>query len=588
MKKILAILLVLVMTVGLVPAVFADETTYTITITPADGKDSDITHEYKAYQIFTGKLEKVTGEGGVTTTVFSDVAWSDAVDTTKLAGLVALLSEVDSSLTADSPATDFVDAIAKLNAKNDDETAQKLAAAISGIFKNNATCATGVKQTNGEYTVTVNQAGYYFIQDEADLSDNYSAYTRYILWVSADRTVASKSDVPTIEKKVDDKNDSNTTEDGTTWQDSADYDVGDDVPFQITVTTGAHIVDFDTYTLTIHDKQSDGLSVPEAFTVDLTNINTGLGKVTLNSENSYSVTETYSKENVTYTATVTAVKDNTDDCTFEIKVTFTAKKENESVNLSSDFKNKKIIVTYTAELNNQAVMGSAGNPNKTWLKYSNNPYNGEDEGKTPDDTVIVFTYKVVVNKINENKQPLTGATFTLYKKLPKNATTDTEGNTTYSVPDGYVNANDKSDSDPEGTKYYKDVTDDNTSMWVSLGTIEGTDKSTFTWERIDDGDYMIVEDKAPTGYNTIEPVKFTVTAEHNILSDNPALNSLSGDGFTGEVSTGALSTDIENKAGSSLPETGGIGTTIFYVLGGLLAVGAAILLITKKRMTVED
>ena len=91
--------------------------------------------------------------------------------------------------------------------------------------------------------------------------------------------------------------------------------------------------------------------------------------------------------------------------------------------------------------------------------------------------------------------------------------------------------------------------------------------------------------------NTIAPIEFTVTAEHDVLSDNPALTSLSGNATTGELTftsnttEGSLSDDVVNQAGSTLPETGGVGTPIFYIAGGVLAVAAAILLVTKKRMS---
>ena len=96
---------------------------------------------------------------------------------------------------------------------------------------------------------------------------------------------------------------------------------------------------------------------------------------------------------------------------------------------------------------------------------------------------------------------------------------------------------------------------------------------------------MIKEIITPAGYNSIEPIKFTVTADHQIEADDPKFTALTGgDDFTGEISTGTLTTKIENRMGSTLPGTGGIGTTIFYVVGGGLMVAAAILLITKKRM----
>ena len=108
----------------------------------------------------------------------------------------------------------------------------------------------------------------------------------------------------------------------------------------------------------------------------------------------------------------------------------------------------------------------------------------------------------------------------------------------------------------------------------------------FVWTGLDDGDYKLVETTTPAGYNTIDPIEFTITAEHDVLSDNPALKDLDGgDLFTGEVSTGALSADVENRTGATLPETGGMGTTLFYVIGATLAIGAAVVMVTRKRMS---
>ena len=119
----------------------------------------------------------------------------------------------------------------------------------------------------------------------------------------------------------------------------------------------------------------------------------------------------------------------------------------------------------------------------------------------------------------------------------------------------------------------------------------------FSFNGLDDGKYRIVETKAPDGYNKIDDIYFTVTAEHDVLADDPKLTKLEAtqteaDLEAGEIATfdvvlkdGAISTDVVNEAGVELPETGGMGTTLFYVIGGLLVAGAAILLITKKRMS---
>ena len=156
---------------------------------------------------------------------------------------------------------------------------------------------------------------------------------------------------------------------------------------------------------------------------------------------------------------------------------------------------------------------------------------------------IVFTYKVTANKVNENQQPLEGAEFELFKK----------------AKDG---------------------------SWISKEKRTGTgdNQNVFEWIGLDDGDYKIEETTTPSGYNTIDPIEFTITAEHDTTADNPELKTLSGNVFTGNVTTGAVSANIVNKSGSTLPETGGIGTTVFYVIGGMLMAAAAVLLITKKRM----
>ena len=227
-----------------------------------------------------------------------------------------------------------------------------------------------------------------------------------------------------------------------------------------------------------------------------------------------------------------------------------------------------ITVEYTATLNENAVLGSAGNPNEVYLEYSNNPYrSGEgnnETGETPEDVVIVFTYKTIINKVTKNPDydpdasdseeyiPLTGAEFTLEK---------------------YNKATDK---------------------WEAIAVVKNDEGTTFTFSGLDDGDYRLTETETPAGYNTIEDIYFTITAEHDVLSDNPALTSLSGNATTGEITftsntaEGSLSANVINNAGATLPETGGMGTTVFYVVGAALVVTAVVLLVTKKRMSGEQ
>lgn len=224
-------------------------------------------------------------------------------------------------------------------------------------------------------------------------------------------------------------------------------------------------------------------------------------------------------------------------CTFEIDLTDAY----ETKELSED---ETIVVTYSAKLNSDAVIGNSGNPNEIVLKYG-------DAQETTKDTVITYTTKLVIDKVETvdgKKVPLAGAGFTLYKKNAEGA-------------------------------------------YVVVKVIAADDTTTqFVWTGLSEGDYKLSETTTPAGYNTIKDIEFTITCTEPetvaAATDKAAWESskpteiiLQDDGtFKGE---------IENKTGSLLPETGGIGTTIFYVVGLALMLGAAILLITKKRMTAK-
>ena len=173
---------------------------------------------------------------------------------------------------------------------------------------------------------------------------------------------------------------------------------------------------------------------------------------------------------------------------------------------------------------------------------------------TPDDTNIVFTYKTVFNKVDSSKNKVEGADFKLEKK---------------------VNGE------------WVDVT--NLGSGENKPTKTLTGGNVFTFSGLDDGDYKLTETVTPATYNTIEPIEFTITADHQIESDNPALTSLTGtDGheftMTSDVTAGSLTADVINEKGSTLPSTGGMGTTLFYVLGAVLVLGAGVVLISRRRM----
>lgn len=217
-----------------------------------------------------------------------------------------------------------------------------------------------------------------------------------------------------------------------------------------------------------------------------------------------------------------------DGCTFEIRFTDSYLK-----NLTD---NADIKVTYTATLNENAVVKTAANTNKVVLKYGNNQSTVEKETET-------YTYRLTVVKTNADEtKKLKGAIFKL--------STDKDGN----HPLKFTEKNGQYVVDPNST----------------IETITTPDSGTFTIAGLDAKEYYLTETVAPAGYNKLaDPIKLVVS-EDNVTKD-------------GEVLVNDTLT-VKNQSGTLLPGTGGIGTTIFYVIGGLLMAAAAVLLITKKRM----
>lgn len=204
-------------------------------------------------------------------------------------------------------------------------------------------------------------------------------------------------------------------------------------------------------------------------------------------------------------------------------------------------KDSTVVVTYTATLNSGAIIGSAGNPNTVYLEYSNNPNTGGegDTGYTPPEEVKVYTWKIPVFKYTGTNTPLAGAGFTLYDEGVAVKLTKVGDSNVYKV-------------DPNGT-----VTE------ITTGS-----GGRFEIEGLEQGTYVLKETNTPAGYNTCDDVTVVIGANGTLTQDGDA---------TTEVS-------IQNNAGTVLPETGGVGTTIFYIVGGILVLAAVVLLVTKKRM----
>ena len=238
-----------------------------------------------------------------------------------------------------------------------------------------------------------------------------------------------------------------------------------------------------------------------------------------------------------------------DGCTFEIKF-----------NEGSLHTNDKVVVTYSATINSNAVVGTDGNDNETWLKYG-------ETGETTHSNTKTYTWKFDILKFftdsNGDKKYLADVEFVLYRK----------------------NADDKAE-------YAKFDSNNKLTGWTATeseaGKLRTNATSNVTVEGLDEGTYFLKEITTPGGFNGL-------TTDVEVQIDS-SCNTLRGAAYTVKYKMANANDEdftdagdekivpIENKRGTTLPGTGGIGTTIFYVVGGGLMVAAAILLITKKRM----
>lgn len=487
-KRVLALLAAFALVLAMAVPAFADKANlYTISV-PAGSN-----HTYQVYQIFTGDY---SSDGKL-----SNIKWGQ--NNNSRGDGVGIGEKVDENV---------LNQLAAVAGKSDED---KLA-----VIEQYANLS-----ENGMDTVSASKsiqvaAGYYLFKDTTTgISGN-----TYIAEVVGNVSIKAKnSHVPGFEKKLKDTNDTEGTT--TDWQDVADHDIGDEIPFKLEGTVPAdYDAEYTSYYFAFHDEEEAGLTFnPKSVkvSVDGDEITTGFEVKT----------------------------STTDGCSFE--VVFSNLKDIEAVHAGS-----VIRVEYTSTLNPNAVIGGNGNLNKAQLEYSNNPRDTNSKDKTVWDNVVVFTYQVVVNKyansVAENNK-LPGAEFTLTKKL--------NGDTT-----------------------------------KVIAAVKSEDGVLFTFKGLDDGEYTLTETVTPEGYNTIDPITFNVNANHEITWEgtgnrNTLLKSLTGNQVTGKITfaenanvNGSLVTDIINKSGTVLPSTGGMGTTVFYVVGGGLMAVAVVLLVTKKRM----
>ncbi len=300
--------------------------------------------------------------------------------------------------------------------------------------------------------------------------------------------------------------------------------IGDTVDFLLTATVPNDTEYYDAYTYTITDTLSAGL----AFVTDED------GKLVLEVTDGVEYTATISGQTVTID--ITNIKALTID-TIEIE--------------------------YSAIVDTDAVIGTTGNINTAYLEYSNNPQDSTSKGKTPDAITTTFVTGISITKVDSiTKDTLAGAKFEI---------AGTALNTVI-VKDGDGNVVDTIEKATD-VKY--------------TGT--SNDDGIITFEGLAAGTYTITEIIAPEGYNLLDaPITVTISWTAPADGETECTWTVTTEDEIAEVDeNGVIVVTIANSTGTLLPSTGGIGTVIFYVIGGLLVVGAVVLLITRKKASSE-
>ena len=359
---------------------------------------------------------------------------------------------------------------------------------------------------DGKATATNLDLGYYFVASSTGALCNLTTTNPTV-------TIHDKNDMPF--EKTDNK---------------VSADVGETVNYTITGkvpdTTG-----FDTYTYLITDTMSEGLTFQK-------DVKVSIGETEITAD---TVTTWINYKPAAESAT-------------GFELTIPVKSYQNQVGA-------EILVTYSALVNENAVEKIS--KNSATLTYSNNPSTGEKTTTNPVEETV-YSSKIVIDKVEKvaegtTAKRLPGAEFVLCREAPNDEPQ-------YAAVQYAAARNDIQNA----IQYYRWDENTKTVSWVydiADATTMTTDKDgAASFDGLANGDYWLVETKAPAGYNQL---------------DKPVLVKVNGGTTAAELS---VTTTVENQAGTLLPSTGGVGTTVFYVLGAVLVLGAVVLLVTKKRM----
>ena len=562
MKRMIALLLVAMLAIGLAATGFAAEpVTGSITIRNAASGVEVAGKTFNAYKLLDATMVDVNDPAkGIAYTVPAE-----------------LKQFYQDRYHVEPDAPDFDQQVAAAIAEEADMYAfakDALAAAkAAGVQPNAATAGPDAE----EVTISNLSLGYYVIEDVGAKAP----ISALLLDTVGNVAIQIKADQPTVDKKIDGNKDKDDATAGPVEANNAA--IGDKVPYVVTSKV-PDMTGYEKYFFVVNDTLSKGLTFNEdvAITIDGQPL----------------PTEQYA---------VTFHKAESGETTVEIVFkNFIQHKEKAGA---------AIVITYSATVNADAVIGTAGNPNKVQLVYSNNPNkaaHGEPEnpdkpgpedadvtGETPEEMTKTYVTELELTKVNEDGTRLTGAEFQLTGTrlntvlVTKDVFTESPEGTFYQLTDGtYTETKPEEHTldqyvNPDVT--YAKKTETQTIVKSDEVQVKGTVGSdgVLRFTGLSAGQYEITELKAPDGYNLLTaPIQVTVTCK------TPAAITTGAEPCTWEVTLpGKISADgnrielnVVNKTGTELPSTGGMGTTLFYVVGGLLVAGAAVALIVKKRM----
>ncbi len=629
-KRLASLMLALVMAMAMTVTAFAaDNNEHTITVTQNAADKTE--HTYDAYQIFAGDLAEKEGK-----MVLSNIIWGKGVNGDAL--LAALQADETFNVVGENKTNAFADCkeaadVAKVLSgeafASSDVSTSTLTDAFARVAENNLTdVVAGTATGTGNVEITVTGSGYYLVKDQNGTVDTANgAYTRFMLEVVGDATATVKSEVPSGDKKV--------YIDDVTTGDANNASIGSHVSYEITSKVPNH-VGYNYYYFIMNDTLSEGLTFdgPDSVAVKV-------GDTVLVQGTDYYV---YTENVAPKTFRLAFADIMNYDVGADIVVTYSATINDKAVIGTTGNPN-----TWNLQYSNNPDDTFDGERPDDQTKPGL-PLDETNEalGQTPDEKTLTYVTELDItkyaNKVLEANL-LAGAEFTLtgtskqvvlntvdYYEASENGTyyllldgtytetapTGTEyveiGVGTAETTTGYIKNADgeyviptdtgdyngatlyklvKGTADKYAdvnTKYTKKTATETTYVDadVSIEMTTGADGKIY-FKDLGAGEYILTETVTPAGFNTLEPIKITIsfTPPASVTDGTEECTwEVTAEGLTfTDNGSGVFATDIVNKSGSLLPSTGGIGTTIFYVVGGILVVAAGILLVTKKRMS---